>query len=142
VTGAQGNGQHDLALKLERSLFNKRLQSYYMGLSSIIGGLDSDLRNDFVSRDEHLRRLGELARIITDAGLIFISAIDNLDDYELEMLKLLNSPYELVVINLGETELMEHEADLELPPNPGHRESVQQIIDLLGKKEVILDYII
>ncbi len=140
VTGAKGVGKHDIAKRLEYQLFNNRLNTYYLGIDNIREGLDADVSNDIIGRDEHLRRLGELARIMTDAGLIFITAIDNLDNYELDNLRLFNSPNELIIINLGEPD--NETADLNLPAFPAEDEAVTAIMNVLGKQNIIPEYCI
>ena len=142
VTGAKGVGKHDIAKRLEFQLFNNSLNTYYMGLGNVLEGLDADISDDLIARDEHLRRLGELARIMTDAGLIFITAIDNLDSYELENLRLFNSPNELIVVNLGEHDPDGFTADLNLPAYPAADQAITAIMNVLGKQNIIPEYCI
>jgi len=51
-----------------------------------------------------MNRLGELARILTDAGLLFITALPQADRVALERLHVLNEPNELLVVSLGDAE--------------------------------------
>ena len=95
-----------------------------------------------MGRDEHVRRLGELARIMTDAGLIFITAIDDLDDYELEKLKLLNSPNEILVINVGRNHLTKYQVDLDLSEDFEINDATLQVFKVLNWHKVIPEYCI
>lgn len=52
-------------------------------------------------RDEHVRRLGELARILTDSGQIPITSLPDADEYDVRTLELLNSPNEILVVRLA-----------------------------------------
>ncbi|HNX52960.1 MAG TPA: sulfate adenylyltransferase subunit CysN, partial [Pontiellaceae bacterium] len=97
--GPASGGKQDLARRLELKLFDKGLQAYYLGVPSLLEGLDADIGQNFRDRDEHIRRIGELARIMTDAGLIFISSLERADEYDLQRLKILNSPNELFVVS-------------------------------------------
>lgn len=116
-----------LAKDLEYKLFNKHLQSYYLGLSSLTEGLDADIGNSFWDREEHMRRLGELGRILTDAGLIFISSLERIDDYDLIRLKALNSPNELLLISIGESAVDRKHIDLQLESDGETAEMVKRI---------------
>ena len=89
---------------------------------------------------ERLRRIGELARIITDAGLIFITTIDDADDYDIETLKQLNEPSEILVINLGENSFSRYHPDLLIPSGGTVAEAVKKVADLLKTKEIIIEY--
>lgn len=139
ITGEKESGKHELAKQLEYSLFSMNLNAYYLGLNTFMKGLDLDLEKAAWNRDEHIRRLGELARIMTDAGLIFISAIDDLDRYDIEKLKQLNSPNELLVINIG---LTDYEAGLNLLENYDIKTAVDEIKKTLNRENIIPEYCI
>ena len=142
VTGSKGTGKRDIAKALEKKLFDMSLRTYYLGGSNIKGGLDSDIGSNFVNRDEHIRRLGELSRIMTDAGLVFITTFDSADDYDLDKLKKLNSPYELIVVNIGDSLFKDYEVDLSLKALADKDEAVDEIIKLLSVNQIIPDYCI
>ena len=59
-----------LAKALEQGLFHNGMNVYYPGVATIDRGLDADLGLRADSAGERLRRIGELAPILTDAGLI------------------------------------------------------------------------
>ena len=142
VTGKKDSGHIDIAKELERELFRLNMNSYYLGASNLLGGLDADLGNSFQEHGEHVRRLGELARILTDAGMIFISAIENVDDYNLEQLRLLNYPNELLVVSIGNLNLKKHLPDVALPDNPDHKDGLNAVLKELSSKKVIPEYCI
>ncbi|MBU8902364.1 MAG: sulfate adenylyltransferase subunit CysN [Victivallales bacterium] len=142
ITGSRDSAFQELAKKLEQLLFKLNMNSYYLGLSNLASGHDADINNDFWDRDEHIRRIGELARIMTDAGLIFITTVNDADDYDTQRLKLLNSPNELLVVSLGDKQLKKHEADIKLESNPDIEKSLEQIMQLLSSKSIIPEYCI
>ena len=142
ITGVEGVGKHDVAKRLEQQLFNLNMNSYYLGAGNVAGGLDADIGDAFWDRDEHIRRIGELSRIMTDAGLILITPINNADDYDLEKLKMLNSPNELLVINIGDSILESDAVDINLDANPDIKSSINSIFKLLSEKQIIPDYCI
>jgi len=75
-----------------RAAFQHEVQSVLSRCFKHTARLASDVANSYEDRDEHIRQIGELARIFTDSGQIFITSIFNLDDYEAKKLKLLNQP--------------------------------------------------
>ena len=141
ITGEKESGKHELAKQLEYSLFNMHLNVYYLGLNTFMKGLDVDLEKVAWNRDEHIRRLGELARIMTDAGLIFISAIDDLDRYDIEYIKQLNTPSELLVINIG-SNLPDYEAGLNLLEDYDLKAALDEIKKVLNREKIIPEYCI
>lgn len=142
LVGKQGVGKREVATALEEKLFNLGMNTYYLGISNVIGGLDADVDNNFVNRDEHVRRLGELSRIMTGAGQIFITCVDDLDDYELSALRLLNQPHKLIVINIGESNFVKEEVDLSLSAHPKAETAVGSILSVLGEQNIIPEYCI
>ncbi len=142
VTGSSNNAVQELATKLEQRLFRLNMNSYYLGISSINNGLDADIQNNLIERDERVRRLGELSRILTDAGLIFITALTDAGDYELNRLKVLNSPNELLIINVDESNFKTVAADVNLASADNLESNLQSIIKLLSAKNIIPEYCI
>jgi bifunctional enzyme CysN/CysC len=121
-------------------LFSNSLKAYYLGVANIDRGLDADLGYTVDNAGERLRRIGELARIITDAGLIFITTIDDADDYDIETLKQLNEPSDILVINLGENSFSRLQPDLHLPAGINVADAVTEVANMLKTKEIIIDY--
>jgi bifunctional enzyme CysN/CysC len=109
-------------------------------VATIDRGLDADLGSHTDSAGERLRRIGELARILTDAGLIFITTIDDADDYDIETLKLLNEPNDILVVNMGENGFSRYQPDLQVPTFVSISDAVNQVADLLKSREIIVDY--
>ena len=131
-----------LAKDLEYKLFNKKLQSYYLGLSNLSEGLEADIGESFWDREEHIRRIGELGRIMTDAGLIFISSMERTDDYDLTRLKALNSPNELLVFALGESPVDKKHITVQLDASKDAAELVKTIETELDKHTGLPEYTI
>ncbi len=138
TSGSEGNEKaiQEMGRELESRLFKMKYKAYYLGVSSLFHGLASDAGGGYEGRDEHIRQIGELARIFTDSGQIFITSIFNLDDYEAEKLKLLNQPNEILVINIGESSFNSFKADA----NIGIDGAADAVYELLKKQEIILEY--
>lgn len=140
VTGASEAGNKAVAQALEKRLFEQSYLAYYLGMANIERGLDSDVLDPFDKREERVRRLGELARILTDSGQIFIATITDLDAYDVERLTLLNAPNEILVAMVGSAEYDGVRPHVQVPSGEGLSESVERICAYLKQAEIISDY--
>ncbi len=74
LTGLSGAGKSTLAMALEQRLFDAGRNVYVLDGDIVRGGLCSDLGFSPDDRVENIRRIGEVARIMADAGLLVIVA--------------------------------------------------------------------
>ncbi len=74
LTGLPGAGKTTLALALEQRLFEAGAQVYVLDGDNIRRGLSADLGFAPPDRAENIRRIGEVAALFADAGLIVITA--------------------------------------------------------------------
>jgi bifunctional enzyme CysN/CysC len=74
LTGLSGAGKSSVANELERELFTLGMQAYVLDGDKVRHGLCSDLGFSPKDRRENIRRIGEMARIMADAGFICITA--------------------------------------------------------------------
>jgi bifunctional enzyme CysN/CysC len=137
ICGPQGGDMESLGRAVEEHLHHAGRLVYYLGLSNQLLGLNADL-NVLGGREEFLRRLGETAHLFTDAGLIVITTIADLDDFELQTLDTLNQPGELVVVNVGEVQLSRRKPDLVL--DKVDPDALPALHALLQEKQYIQDY--
>lgn len=72
LTGLSGSGKSTLASELEKQLFFKKKLTYVLDGDNVRHGLNSDLSFDEKSRIENIRRVGETAKLFSDAGIITI----------------------------------------------------------------------
>jgi bifunctional enzyme CysN/CysC len=142
ITGNSEDINAALAKALEKKLFERDYYVYYLGASNIDRGLDSDVIDINEQKEERIRRLGELARILTDSGQIFITSISGMDRYDLEQLKLLNAPNEVLVVSAGENSLDDYPVDVSLTLDITIDSMVSEIISHLKQEDIIPDYII
>jgi bifunctional enzyme CysN/CysC len=140
ITGPDEQRTRALAKALEEKLFEQGMKAYYLGVSNIALGLEADIIDKESSADEHMRRLGELARIMTDSGQLFITTMPNADDYDLQKIKLLNQPNEILVVNVGDNNFETYPVDLQLSDTSDASIAVSKICALLKHKEIIVDY--
>ncbi len=74
LTGLSGSGKSTLANALERRLVEMGRHTILMDADNIRKGLNRDLGFSEADRVENIRRIGEVAKLMTDAGLIVITA--------------------------------------------------------------------
>lgn len=73
-TGLSGSGKSTLATELERELFNRGKHAYVLDGDNVRHGLCSDLGFNPEDRKENIRRIGEMAKLFADAGMICLTA--------------------------------------------------------------------
>ena len=73
-TGLSGAGKSTLAIALEEALFQRGFQVYVLDGDNVRAGLTSDLGFTPQDRTENIRRVGEVAALFANAGIICISA--------------------------------------------------------------------
>jgi len=74
LTGLSSSGKSTIATELERELFNLGRQVYVLDGDNIRHGLCSDLGFSPRDRTENIRRIGEVAKLFADAGVICVTA--------------------------------------------------------------------
>lgn len=74
LTGLSGAGKSTLAIALERVLVDAGRAVYVLDGDNVRHGLNSDLGFSPKDRQENIRRVSEVARLMNDAGLIVITA--------------------------------------------------------------------
>ena len=72
LTGLSGAGKSTLGNKLDQTLQAHGLHSYVLDGDRVRNGLCQDLGMSDLDRRENVRRLGEVAKLMVDAGLIVI----------------------------------------------------------------------
>jgi bifunctional enzyme CysN/CysC len=74
LTGLSGAGKSTIATELERELFLMGSHTYILDGDNIRHGLSANLGFSPEDRQENIRRVGEVARLLMDAGVLVITA--------------------------------------------------------------------
>lgn len=72
LTGLSGSGKSSVAVELEHRLVASGRAAYLLDGDNIRHGLNVDLGFSAVDRDENVRRVGEVAALFADAGVVAI----------------------------------------------------------------------
>jgi len=73
-TGLSGSGKSTLAHAVEKKLYEKGHLTYVLDGDNIRHGLNKNLGFSPEDREENIRRIGEVAKLFTDAGVIAMTA--------------------------------------------------------------------
>jgi len=73
-TGLSCAGKSTLAYEIEEELFKRGLRAYVLDGDNVRTGLNKDLGFSAEDRKENIRRIGEVAKLFVDAGLIVMAA--------------------------------------------------------------------
>lgn len=135
ITGPTEVDKKTTAKNLEKFLFKSGNKIYYLGIRSILRGLDSDIEKN--RRHEHIRRLGEVAHILIDAGLLVIATASDLNKNELKLLQEILSKENIYIVEMSKDHTENGLIDLKLDPEESMEENITKIIDFLMFKGVI-----
>jgi bifunctional enzyme CysN/CysC len=72
LTGLSGSGKSTVAVELERRLVSAGRPAYILDGDNLRHGLNADLGFTDGDRAENVRRVGEVARLLADAGVVAI----------------------------------------------------------------------
>ncbi|GAB2224388.1 hypothetical protein Droror1_Dr00005144 [Drosera rotundifolia] len=75
ITGLSGSGKSTLACALSRSLHSRGKLTYVLDGDNVRHGLNRDLSFKAEDRAENIRRIGEVAKLFVDAGVICIASL-------------------------------------------------------------------
>jgi adenylylsulfate kinase len=74
LTGLSGSGKSTIAVDLEKALLARGVRAYILDGDNVRHGLNKNLGFSPADRTENIRRIGEVAKLFTDAGLVAITA--------------------------------------------------------------------
>ncbi len=141
VIGDPGTGKGPLARALEHSLFQSNFQSYLLDRRNVNLGVGADLDDPKNSGEsESARRLGEVAKLLLDAGQVVISTSNAFHQEDQADLKLLASPYQVVEIQVGNQSSGEPDLVLSLDEAQNTNEASLKIQSFLKEKKILLGH--
>ena len=124
-----GEAAHAVAARVEHAVFERGVHSYCLSASDL--GDDKDV----LGREAHLGRIGEIAWAMTDAGVVLIAALGDVDRFDLDRLRTLAAPHQVFVIGMDAGG--ELGADLELPPAATAEDAAEEALRALAAAGVL-----
>ena len=98
MTGLSGSGKSTIANIVEKKLVRMNRHTFLLDGDNVRHGLNKDLGFTDADRVENIRRVGEVAKLMTDAGLIVITAFISPFREERDMVRGMMQPGEFVEV--------------------------------------------
>jgi bifunctional enzyme CysN/CysC len=114
ITGEHEPDRKGLAKALEGRLFEDGRVVYFLGIGNVLYGVDADIERKQENRQEHIRRLGEVANLMLDAGIILVVTAAELTQDDLEVIKTAVQPDSIETIWVGDNITTDLVYDLQL----------------------------
>ena len=108
-TGLSGAGKSTIANLVEKKLARMNRHTFLLDGDNVRHGLNKDLGFTDADRTENIRRVGEVAKLMTDAGLIVITAFISPFRAERDMVRQMMKPGEFIEVHI-DTPLADAEA--------------------------------
>ncbi len=142
VTGARESHKKDLAKALEAELFARGRFVYYLGLGSLVYGLDADIKAPGINsladhREEHLRRFAEVAHLFLDAGTILVASAIDLTHTDLDLIQTVVQQHRTLVVWAGDEVRTDIPFDIKSDPAEPLDHAVRRITAALQERGVI-----
>jgi len=97
-TGLSGSGKSTIANEVEKQLFVMNRHTFLLDGDNVRHGLNRDLGFTEADRIENIRRVGEVAKLMADAGLIVLTAFISPFRAERQMVRDMLEPGEFIEI--------------------------------------------
>ena len=133
ITGEMDTGKKEIAKRVEEELYSQGKFAYFLGISNDVLSSAEKTNDRTLGKVQHIRQIGELAHVMTDAGLILITSVSDMDEYDLNMIKTLNRPNQTLVVNFGESAIPPNQINLQIDQSPDKQEAVRNILQLINQ---------
>ena len=137
VTGDRDRDRKGLAKALEEQLFAAGRNVYFLGMGNVLYGVDADLDRTGPNRQEHFRRLGEIANLMLDAGVLLVVSVADLGQDDLEIVQMSVPPERILTVWVGQPATAGVACDLLWPDTTRESGAVDAVVALLRARHVI-----
>ena len=119
-------------------LFSEGRLVYFLGIGNVLYGVDADIKGRNNQRQEHLRRLAEVAHILLDAGMILIVTAIELTQEDLGLIQTTIHSDKIETIWVGDSVTTDISYDQKIQSSTYPEEAVSRIKALLEEKSIVL----
>jgi bifunctional enzyme CysN/CysC len=138
ITGAKKMNRKQVAKALEKKLFEEGKLVYFYGMGNLLYGIDADIKASLKSnKQEHFRRLAEVANIMLDAGLLLIVSVIELTREDQRQLRMAFNHERINTVWLGEEVTTDADIDLHIPETFSQEKTVSKIKNFMQGKGII-----
>lgn len=130
LTGPENVGKKKMAKLLERELMNCGRYVYYLGMGSFLYGVGADTKKTEVQdHTEQIRRFGETANLLLDAGMILLVTATGLTQSDYKIMKtVIEREFEIVWVGNQMTTDISPDMQLE---DKDYETGIRKIKDML-----------
>ena len=100
LTGLSGSGKSTIAVDLEKRLLERGVHAYILDGDNVRHGLNKNLGFSPADRTENIRRIGEVAKLFTDAGLVTLTAFISPYRADRDQVRALMQPGEFIEVHI------------------------------------------
>lgn len=137
ITGKKNSGKKPLARALEKRLLDDGHLAYFLGIGNVLYGVDADIKGRTNSREEHLRRLGEVIHLILDTGAIVITTAIDLNSSEVRLIATVVEPDRVITVWVGKEKPNESKFDWVIENTSLDQNQLEQLTKMLTKSRII-----
>lgn len=136
LTGPENVGKKKMAKLLERELMNCGRYVYYLGMGSFLYGVGADTKkSEIQDHTEQIRRFGETANLLLDAGMILVVTATGLTQSDYKIMKtVIESEFEIVWVGNQLTTDISPDMQLE---DKDYETGIRKIKDMLKESGFI-----
>ena len=140
ITGKDSASMERIAQTVERRLFEAGRYVFYLAGSDFLEGVADDLAFHASARDEHIRRMAQIARLFAQAGCLLLATLADVDEAELSLIRQLAAPSEVIAVGIADESPLGIQPALTLAPSDGISECTERIASLLVQEEILIDF--
>src|SRR5580698_1776050 len=133
--GRAGTGKHQHARALERALFEAGRNVYMLDGQNVLLGVDHDLWVD-AAQSELVRRFGEVAHLLLNAGLIVVSTTNAIGLGDATAVQALIPDAPMLLIDVDPSGSSTQACDLRIAGSEQEAEVIAQIVALLHRQQI------
>lgn len=100
LTGLSGSGKSTIAVDLEKRLWERGVRAYVLDGDNIRHGLNKNLGFSPDDRTENIRRIGEVAKLFTEAGIVALTAFISPYRADRDQVRALMQPGDFVEVHV------------------------------------------
>ena len=100
LTGLSGSGKSTIAVDLEKRLWERGVRAYILDGDNIRHGLNKNLGFSPDDRTENIRRIGEVAKLFTEAGIVALTAFISPYRADRDQVRALMKPGDFVEVHV------------------------------------------
>ena len=139
ITGPRDIGKKDIAKMLEAELWSEGRQVYFLGIGNLLYGIAGEIKTEgeIPARYEHMRRLGEVANIMTDAGTLLIVTAADLGAKDIDVLSAAFEREHIHTVWLGDEVTADIEPEMHISDASDRQLTVARIKSFMIEKGLI-----